>query len=154
MAMSYRIMCRVPSQGIRTACHQSRLSPGRLTPPSTDLSGSTVNITLPGLSETVYSATAFYDWESFSTRINVRYRDRFVSEQVAVETQLAFFDDETVVDYQASYAINDNLSVLFQVNNLTDEPTKTYFNQPAQTGTLQFFGRQYFLGMTYAMQAR
>ena len=117
----------------------------------TDLSGSTVNITLPGLSEKVYSATAFYDWEDFSTRINVRYRDRFVSEQVAVETQLAFFNDETVVDYQASYAINDRLSVLFQVNNLTDEPTKTYFNQVSQTGTLQFFGRQYFLGMSYSM---
>ena len=117
----------------------------------TDLSGSTVNITLPGLSETVYSATAFYDWEDFSTRINVRYRDRFVSEQVAVETQLAFFADETVIDYQASYAINDNLLVLFQVNNLTDEPTKTYFNQVSQTGTLQFFGRQYFLGMSYSL---
>jgi TonB-dependent receptor len=117
----------------------------------TDLSGSTVDITLPGLSETVYSATAFYDWENFSTRINVRYRNRFVSEQVAVETQLAFFDDETVVDYQASYAINDNLSVLFQVNNLTDEPTKTYFNEVAQTGTVQFFGRQYFLGVSYSL---
>ena len=117
----------------------------------TDLSGSTVDITLPGLSETVYSATLFYDWENFSTRINARYRDRFVSEQVAVETQLAFFDDETVVDYQASYAISDNITVLFQVNNLTDEPTKTYFNQTAQTGTLQFFGRQYFLGFSYSM---
>lgn len=117
----------------------------------TDLSGSTVNITLPGLSETVYSATAFYDWADFSTRINVRYRDSFVSEQVAVETQLAFFGDETVVDYQASYAINDKLRVLFQINNLTDEPTKTYFNQVEQTGTLQFFGRQYFLGMSYSM---
>lgn len=117
----------------------------------TDLSGSTVDITLPGLSETVYSATLFYDWEDFSTRINARYRDRFVSEQVAVETQLAFFDDETVIDYQASYAINDNLLVLFQVNNLTDEPTKTYFNQTAQTGTVQFFGRQYFLGISYSM---
>ena len=117
----------------------------------TDLSGSTVDITLPGLSETVYSATAFYDWDNFSTRINVRYRDRFVSEQVAVETQLAFFNDETVVDYQASYQVNDRLSLLFQINNLTDEPTKTYFNQIAQTGTLQFFGRQYFLGMNYSM---
>jgi TonB-dependent receptor len=117
----------------------------------TDLSGTTVDITLPGLSETVYSATMFYDWESFSTRVNVRYRDKFVSEQVAVETQLAFFDEETVVDYQASYAINDNITVLFQVNNLTDEPTRTYFNQTAQTGTLQFFGRQYFLGFSYSM---
>lgn len=117
----------------------------------TDLSGSEVDITLPGLSENVMSATLFYDYEDFSTRINVRYRDKFVSEQVAVETQLAFFDDETVIDYQASYAVNDNLSVLFQVNNLTDEPTKTYFNQEAQTGTLQFFGRQFFVGVSYSM---
>lgn len=117
----------------------------------TDLSGTTVDISLPGLSDTVYSATAFYDWINFSTRINVRHRSEFVSEQVAVETQLAFFDAETVVDYQASYAINDNLSVLFQVNNLTDEPTKTYFNEEAQTGTVQFFGRQYYLGVSFGM---
>lgn len=117
----------------------------------TDLSGGTVDITLPGLSDEVLSATLFYDYEAFSTRVNVRQRSAFVSEQVAVETQLAFFDKETVIDYQASYQVNDNLQVLFQVNNLTDEPTKTYFNQPSQTGTLQFFGRQLFLGVSYSM---
>lgn len=117
----------------------------------TDLSGGSVNITLPGLSDEVLSATVFYDYEDFSTRLNVRQRSAFVSEQVAVETQLAFFDSETVIDYQASYQFTDNLQVLFQVNNLTDEPTKTYFNQQSQTGTLQFFGRQIFLGVSYAM---
>jgi len=117
----------------------------------TDLSGSSVDITLPGLSDTVYSASLFYDYDNFSTRVNIRNRSKFVSEQVAVETQLAFFNEETVIDYQASYNVNDNLQVLFQVNNFTDEPTKTYFNQEAQTGTLQFFGRQLFLGVSYSM---
>ena len=41
------------------------------------------------------------------------------------------------------------LSVLFQVNNLTDEPTKSYFGEEANTGTIQFFGRQYFVGANY-----
>lgn len=117
----------------------------------TDLSGNTVDITLPGLSESVYSATLFYDYEDFSTRINVRSRDRFVSEQVAVESQTVFFNGETVVDYQASYAVNDNLKVMFQVNNLTDEPTKSYFASEEQTGTIQFFGRQIFLGVSYSL---
>ena len=117
----------------------------------TDLSGNTVDITLPGLSESVYSATLFYDYEDFSTRINVRSRDRFVSEQVAVESQTVFFDGETVVDYQASYAVNDRLKVMFQVNNLTDEPTKSYFASEEQTGTIQFFGRQIFLGLSYSL---
>jgi iron complex outermembrane receptor protein len=81
----------------------------------------------------------------------MRYRSEYVSEQVAVESQLAFFDAETVFDYQASYAFETGLKVLFQVNNLTDEPNKTYFGQTHQTGTLQSFGRQYFVGLNYSM---
>ncbi|QJR82530.1 TonB-dependent receptor [Alteromonas pelagimontana] len=106
---------------------------------------------LPGLSENVATLTLFWDYEGFETRVSGRYRDAFVSEQVAVNDQTVNFDAELVIDYQASYNINDNLSVLFQVNNLTDEPTKSYFTSPEQTGTIQFFGTQYFLGMTYSL---
>lgn len=106
---------------------------------------------LPGLSENVATVTLFWEYEGFETRISSRYRDAFVSEQVAVNNQVVNFDSELVIDYQASYEINDNWSVLFQVNNLTDEPTKSYFTSPEQTGTIQFFGTQYFLGMTYQL---
>ncbi len=108
-------------------------------------------ISLPGLSENVIQTTLFWEYEGFETRMSVRYRDEFVSEQVAVEAQTVNYDGETVVDYQASYQVNDNLGVVFQVNNLTDEPTKSYFGETAQTGTIQYFGRQFFLGMTYSL---
>ncbi|MCD9457927.1 TonB-dependent receptor [Marinibactrum halimedae] len=110
-----------------------------------------VTIPLEGLSKNVVSATLFYDYENFSTRVNVRYRDDFVSEQVAVESQTVFFSGETVVDYQASYALDEGLTLLFQVNNLTDEPTRSYFLDESQTGTIQFFGRQVFLGVSYRL---
>ncbi|MGB0215547.1 MAG: TonB-dependent receptor [Alteromonas oceani] len=106
---------------------------------------------LPGLSENVATMTLFWEYEGFETRVSGRYRDAFVSKQVAVNDQTVNFDSELVVDYQASYEINDNISVLFQINNLTDEPTKSYFTSPEQTGTIQFFGTQYFLGMTYSL---
>lgn len=106
---------------------------------------------LPGLSENVATLTVFWEHEGFETRLSSRYRDAFVSQQVAVNEQVTNFDSELVVDYQASYAIDDNWSVLFQVNNLTDEPTKSYFSSPEQTGTIQFFGTQYYLGMTYQL---
>ncbi len=108
-------------------------------------------ISLPGLSENVLQTTLFWEYQGFETRLSVRYRDEFVSEQVAVEAQTVNYDGETVVDYQASYQVNDNLGVVFQVNNLTDEPTKSYFGETAQTGTLQYFGRQFFMGMTYSL---
>ena len=118
---------------------------------TTDLSGSNLTIPLPGLSEDVLNTTLFYTLDGFDTRVSMRYRSGYVSEQVAVESQLAFFDAETVVDYQASYALDNGLKFLFQINNLTDEPSKTYFGEEHQTGTIQYFGRQYFLGLTYSL---
>lgn len=112
---------------------------------------STVKQTLEGLSKNVASTTLFWNYKDFETRVSVRSRDKFVSDQVAVESQTVFFSGETVIDYQASYNITDNLGVMFQINNLTDEPTRSYFNTEDQTGTIQFFGRQFFVGVTYSM---
>ena len=110
-----------------------------------------LSISLPGLSENVLQTTLFWEYEGFETRASVRYRDEFVSEQVAVEAQTVNYDGETIIDYQASYQINDNFNVIFQVNNVTDEPTRSYFGVKAQTGTIQYFGRQFFFGMTYSL---
>ncbi|NMP17817.1 TonB-dependent receptor [Thalassotalea sp. Y01] len=116
----------------------------------TDLSGGSMDQSLPGLSENLFTSTVFYEYEGFETRLSVRYRDEFVSEQWGVNEQTANFDEETVIDYQASYNINDNFGVLFQVNNLTDEPTQSYFGNRKFSGTTQYFGRQFYLGGTYS----
>lgn len=114
-------------------------------------SSSVFSSDLPGLSESVATATLFYEYKDFETRLSMRYRDAFVSQQVAVNEQVVNFDSEIVVDYQASYNVNDNLGLLFQINNLTDEPTKSYFGTEDLTGTIQYFGTQYFFGVTYSL---
>lgn len=118
---------------------------------TSDLPGPTVETTFPGLSENVLNAALFWGNEDIDTRINMRHRSKFVSSQFAVDEQQTFFDGETVFDYQFSYNFDDHLSVMFQAINITDEPTKSFFGQESQTGTLQFFGRQYFLGVNYKM---
>ena len=118
---------------------------------TTDLGGPTIETTFPGLSKHVFNGAVFWGYEGFETRVNVRHRSEFVSSQFAIEEQSTFFDDETVFDYQASYKFDDNFSAMFQVVNLTDEPTKSYFGEESKTGTIQFFGRQYFLGVNYRL---
>jgi iron complex outermembrane receptor protein len=115
------------------------------------LGGAERDIGMPGLSPHNFSATLFYDYEGFSTRVNYRYRDAFVANQVAVETQEVFYAEESVVDFQASYEFENGLELVLQVNNLTDEPSKTYFGTEAQTGSIQYFGRQYFFGVNYKL---
>ena len=116
----------------------------------TSLGGDTLAQSLPGLSNNVLNATVFYALDDFETRLNVRYRDEFVSEQVAINEQVVNFDAETVVDFQTSYRFSDSLTMLLQVNNLTDEPTQSYFGSEQRTGTTQYFGRQFYLGFTYS----
>lgn len=116
----------------------------------TSLGGDTLVQSLPGLSNNVLNATLFYALDDFETRLNVRYRDEFVSEQVAINEQVVNFDAETVVDFQTSYRFSDSLTMLLQVNNLTDEPTQSYFGSQQRTGTTQYFGRQFYLGFTYS----
>ncbi|KKO48331.1 TonB-dependent receptor [Arsukibacterium sp. MJ3] len=115
-----------------------------------NLGGELVSSPFEGLSKNVVNATLFWEYEGIDTRINGRYRSPFVSSQVGIDEQITNFHSELVVDFQAGYQFNDNLKLLFQVNNLTDEPTKSYFGDKAQTGTIQFFGRQYFVGAVYS----
>lgn len=114
------------------------------------LGGEPIETTFEGLSKNVVNATLFWEYEGIDTRINGRYRSPFVSTQVGVNEQITNFASELVLDFQFGYQFNDNLKMLFQVNNLTDEPTRSYFGQEEMTGTLQFFGRQYFLGAVYS----
>ncbi|MDP5142342.1 TonB-dependent receptor [Rheinheimera baltica] len=104
---------------------------------------------LPGLSKVVWSAAVFYDYNDvFSTRVNVRYRDDNIGNQISLgQSQQAFFKEELIVDYQASYQFNDTFQGVFSVSNITDEPNMSYFGEEYNTGTIQYYGRQYYVGV-------
>ena len=118
-------------------------------------SGAPLDLPLPGLSENVVNATLYYEHNGYAARISSRYRDDFISPQTGLNQQLPFTDEEFILDFQASYDFSEKsalngLTILLQANNLTDESVATFFGSSAQTGTIQFFGRQLFAGVSYS----
>lgn len=102
---------------------------------------------LPGLSRRVASASLFYDNGSFSANLTGNYRSSFVSDsQIAVSNQIVYFAPEMVWDLQTDYNVNKNVTMEFQVLNLNNQPTRTYFGNPQETGTIQYFGRTFYGG--------
>jgi iron complex outermembrane receptor protein len=87
--------------------------------------------TLPGLSRKVANLSLYYEKYGFSVRVAERYRSSFTGEAVALFDQLGYTtvlaDKQT--DFQAGYAFSEGywngLSVLLQVNNLTNTAFKT-----------------------------
>jgi iron complex outermembrane recepter protein len=117
-----------------------------------------------GLSGRSNSLTVYYEKHGFSTRVSQRYRSAFTA-----TTRDIFFRPTTraqgadkVVDLQLGYAFEDagmfkGLSMLLQVNNLTDTGTVNYksptgeapdASQLVPNFTYQF-GRQILFGVNY-----
>jgi iron complex outermembrane receptor protein len=117
--------------------------------------------TIPGLSRDVANLTVYYEKNGFSARIAERYRSSFRGEVY----NLFFSRGYTTVladrqtDLQLSYDFGKEgayagLSLLFQVNNLTNSPYRTEQNDQFPGGASQpleynEYGRQMLMGVTY-----
>jgi iron complex outermembrane recepter protein len=113
-------------------------------------------ITVPGLSETVYNLTGYYERYGFQARVSYRYRSEFLGEVsgFANGRQLRFVNAESVVDAQIGYRFEngplEGLSIILQGNNLTDEDFSTYNDGSAsQVIDYQSYGQTYLLGVTW-----
>ena len=113
------------------------------------------SIPLPGLSEDVWNATLYYERQGFGARIATRYRSEYIGEvtNFANERGLRFVDDDMITDAQVSYSFGegmlDGLQLLFQVNNLTNEPYIAYSVNKSRLLDYQEYGTQYLVGVNY-----
>ncbi|MCZ4338075.1 TonB-dependent receptor [Shewanella colwelliana] len=115
--------------------------------------------TLPGLSEKTFNATVYYENSGFDARISSRYRSDFLGEvtKISLQRENVNIKAETVVDAQIGYDFSESgidalygLSVLLQVNNLTNEPFTSYFgDDKREVRDFQNYGRNYMLGVNY-----
>ena len=111
---------------------------------------------LPGLSKYVSNITAYYERYGFSARVSQRRRSAFLGEVQGFggDRTKVFFDGESVVDAQLGYVFPaggrlDGLSLLLQVNNLTDEPFRRFSGSDDRPSEFNEFGRTYLFGVNY-----
>jgi TonB-dependent receptor len=116
---------------------------------------SSSTITLPGLSKTVWSAMLYYEKFGFSARIATRYRSNYVGEitDFAGDRALEYVRHEQITDFQTGYEFQSGpvkgLSVLFQINNLTNAPFIDFVQTPERVRDYETFGRDFFFGFNY-----
>ncbi|MBU2983864.1 TonB-dependent receptor [Saccharophagus degradans] len=109
------------------------------------------SVSLPGLSENVWSTTLFWDIDNFSTHLNVRSRDEYVLNlAIPGSTTPVVAKAYTTVDFQVSYAFDMGVELVLQANNLTDEPNKQDYGVSSALGEYNQYGRQFYLGVNYS----
>ncbi|MDI9237829.1 TonB-dependent receptor [Lysobacter sp. LF1] len=113
-------------------------------------------ISLPGLSDRVYSLTAYFERDGFEARISQRKRSDFIGEigNFSGNRTLRYVVGEDVVDAQIGYSFGEGsalagLSLLLQAQNLTNSSYRTYAQTKDRPLEHIEWGRTYLLGATY-----
>jgi iron complex outermembrane receptor protein len=112
---------------------------------------------LPGLSEHVSNITLYFERAGFQARVSQRSRSRFLGEVQGFggDRSKRYIDGEKLVDLQLGYGFAENsrlrgLSLLLQVNNLTDEVYREYFpDRGSLPQTVSEYGRTVLAGVNY-----
>jgi iron complex outermembrane receptor protein len=107
---------------------------------------------LVGLSPETASGTLYYEDEKFSIRSTVNYRAAFLTAvpSGSVDADSTSNASSIFVDASASYNINDNIKLIAEVSNITNETNRltvdTVRKDPLYTS---YFGRTYALAVNF-----
>lgn len=100
----------------------------------------------PGVSELSYNASLYYENEMFSVRTSYNWRESWLLTAAGRGGLPEFNDDYGTLDASASWNVNDNFTVFFDVVNLLDEQ-KIEFNNPFRRIGNETFGQRMYLGV-------
>jgi len=117
---------------------------------------------LVNLSPNAWNATLYYEGDGLSIRTSAAYRDAYLTAVPASNAPLnpnlpnnphqdAEGTNSTLfIDLSASYAFNDNFTVSFEAQNLTDEANDQFIDTTANRVVVYTHtGRQFYLGARY-----
>lgn len=103
---------------------------------------------LPGLSKNSYNAVVYYDNSTFDARLSYAWR----SEYVDYFPEAKYQDEYGQLDFSSNYNLTDNLSVQFDVLNITEETvTKMQSNNLSLPISIEQLERRVSFGIRYSM---
>ena len=101
------------------------------------------------MSKDTYNFVLWYEQEEFSARIayNARSPRLITAGNAGTGGQALYQDDYEQLDLNVTYNFDEDLSVYFNVSNLTEEYQQTYVQFPAQKAFQNVYEARYTLGV-------
>ncbi len=119
----------------------------------------TVSFPFRKLAEDVSNISIGYDKNRFDIRLSAVSRSPYLdyladddSETIQEDldnNNIRYTDDHTQIDFNLKYKINKNLSLKFDINNITDEPEFYYWGTPNRLSQYDEYGTTYSVGFRY-----
>ena len=106
-------------------------------------------LALPGTAEHMYNASLSFESEKLVLRVSVNHANDYLDELGGEAFEDRFYDKQTFVDFNGSYAFTPSWRVFAEINNLTNQPLRYYQGNSALTMQEEFYNMRMNIGLKF-----
>ncbi len=107
------------------------------------------DLDLPQTSPNMFNGSLGYAGKIFSLRLSANYSDAYIDEIGGNAFEDRYYDEQFFLDFNANVAINKNLSVYVNLNNITNQPLRYYQGVKSRTMQMEYYEKRLTFGLKY-----
>lgn len=105
------------------------------------------DVPLVGATENMFNASIAYETKNFFLRASLNYQGENLDEVGGSIYEDRWYDEQTFVDLNATYSINDRVRVFAEAKNLTNQPLRFYQGLVDRTMQLEYYDINWNVGI-------
>ena len=107
------------------------------------------DLDLPNTAPNMFNGSLGYADKRFSARLSANFSDSYIDEIGGNAFEDRYYDTQFFLDFNASYAINSNLRLYADVNNITNQPLRYFQGVKSRTQQMEFYDIRFTFGLKY-----
>ncbi len=107
------------------------------------------DLDLPGTAPNMFNGSLSYGGKRLNLRLSANFSDAYIDEIGGNAFEDRYYDEQFFLDFNASYAFNDNLRLYVDLNNITDQPLRYFQGVKNRTMQIEYYGRRLTFGLKY-----
>lgn len=107
------------------------------------------DLSLPGTAEHMFNASLSYETAKLVVRVSLNFASGYLDELGGESFEDRFYDQQTFLDVNASYAFTPNFRLFIEANNLTNQPLRFYQGIRSRTMQMEFYNARFNLGLKF-----
>lgn len=107
------------------------------------------DLDLPGATPNMFNASLSYGDNKFSARLSANFSDAYIDELGGNSFEDRYYDQQFFLDFNVTYAINKNLRIYADLNNITNQPLRYFQGVRNRTQQVEFYERRLTFGLKY-----
>lgn len=107
------------------------------------------DLALPGTANNMFNASLSYETNKLVLRASLNYASDYIDELGGDAFEDRFYDKQTFLDVNGSYAFTPQWRFFFEVNNLTNQPLRYYQGERSRTMQMEYYNVRFNAGLKF-----